>query len=75
MNIIKGIITKIDSHEGISIVQIQSNNILFKSVVLEDVDSADYLRIGNVIKVMFKETEVIIVNKNDESISLRNKIK
>ena len=74
MNIIKGIINQIDSHEGISIVQIQSNNITFKSVILEDESSSSYLIVGNEVHVLFKETEVIIVNKNDESISLRNRI-
>ena len=75
MNIFKGNIRKIDSHEGISIVQIESGPVMFKSVILDDSTTLDYLIIGNEVNVLFKETEVIIVNQQEDKISLRNRIK
>ena len=75
MNEIKGVIKEIDSYEGISIVTIGSKKNIFKSIILEDPSSMDYLKIGNPVKVLFKETEVIIVKADEYKISLRNRLK
>jgi molybdopterin-binding protein len=75
MNIFSGIIEEINSHEGISIVNIRSGDLQFKSVILDDASTLDYLKVGNPVRVLFKETEVIIVNQQEDNISLRNRIK
>jgi molybdopterin-binding protein len=46
----------------------------FTTVVIETADTADYLRTGNEIKVLFKETEVLICLKPCPDISLQNRI-
>ena len=44
MNVLKGIITEIQSHEGISLVKVKSHDFVFSSIVLDTPDTADYLK-------------------------------
>ena len=75
MNILNGIITQIQSHEGISLVKVKtSNDIVFTSIVLDTPETAEYLKEENDIKIIFKETEVIISKDLDLNISVQNQI-
>ena len=74
MNSLKGKIKSIKSHENLSIVKIDVGDYSFTTVVIETADTADYLKIGNDIRVLFKETEVLICLKPCPDISLRNRI-
>lgn len=49
------------------------SDIAFTSIVIETPETADYLKLGAPVKVMFKETEVII-GKSGADISLQNQI-
>ncbi|MBJ2125927.1 TOBE domain-containing protein [Flavobacterium sp. IB48] len=71
MNVLKGIITKIQSHEGISLVKLKSNENIFTSIIL---DVPDYLKENNTVKIIFKETEVIISKDLNPSISVQNQL-
>ncbi|GAA3744136.1 hypothetical protein GCM10022422_30240 [Flavobacterium ginsengisoli] len=71
MNVLKGIITEIQSHEGISLVKLKSNENIFTSIIL---DVPDYLKENNTVKIIFKETEVIISKDLNPSISVQNQI-
>lgn len=74
MNTLEGKISEIETLEGISLISIIVNTILFKSIILETPHTADYLKIGNPIRLHFKETEVIIGKGNIDQISLQNQI-
>lgn len=73
MNILNGIISQIQSHEGISLVRVQSNDVAFSTIVLDTPETSDYLKIENPVKVIFKETEVVISKDLNPNISTQNK--
>jgi len=75
MNKLKGKITEITSHEGISLVNIQTGDSTFSTVLLDTTESCSYLKIDKDITVAFKETEVAIALPNLGSISLANQLK
>jgi molybdate transport system regulatory protein len=75
MNSLTGTITHIQSHEGISLVKVKTDNgIIFTSMVLDTTETADYLTNGNVVKIIFKETEVIIAKDAVLNISVQNQL-
>ena len=74
MNSLKGNISSIKSHENLSIVKIDIGEYSFTTVVIETAETADYLKIDSEIRVLFKETEVLICLKPCPKISLQNRI-
>ncbi|CAM3548708.1 TOBE domain-containing protein [Flavobacterium chungbukense] len=74
MNVLKGIISEIQSHEGISLVKVKSNDFIFSSIVLDTPDTADYLKQNKAVKIIFKETEVIVSKDLNLKISVQNQI-
>lgn len=75
MNKLLGKITNIESSEHISIVDIDVEGDLFSSVIIETPETADYLKIGNEVFMLFKETEVSIGKALSGNLSLRNRLK
>lgn len=75
MNKLKGKIMNIESSEYISIVDIEVEGDLFSSVIIETPETADYLRIGEEVFMLFKETEVSIGKALSGNLSLRNRLK
>ncbi len=74
MNIFKGNIEAVNVNGELSIITIRVNSISFTAIVIDTPVTAPYLKQGNPIKVIFKETEVIIGIGSVEGISLRNKL-
>ena len=74
MNILNGNITTIQSHEGISLVKVESNDTIFTSIVLDTPETASYLETGHLVKIIFKETEVIISKDLKPNISIQNRL-
>lgn len=74
MNILNGIISQIQSHEGISLVRVQSNDVTFSTIVLDTPETSDYLKIKSPVKIIFKETEVVISKDLNPNISTQNKL-
>lgn len=74
MNILNGIISQIQSHEGISLVRVKSNDVTFSTIVLDTPETSDYLKIENPVKIIFKETEVVISKDLNPNISTQNKL-
>ena len=74
MNKLLGKITNIESSEHISIVDIDVEGDLFSSVIIETPETADYLKIGNEVFMLFKETEVSIGKALSGNLSLRNRL-
>ncbi len=75
MNKLYGEISKVTSHEGISLVNIQTKQTTLGTVLLDTPQSCDYLKIGKKITVAFKETEVAIALLNLGDISMANQIR
>ena len=74
MNTLNGIITAIRSHEGLSLVKVKSNNTIFTSIVLDTPETVSYLKIDHSVKIIFKETEVIISKDFNPNISIQNRL-
>lgn len=74
MNIVNGIISGIESHEGISLIKVNAATVVFSSIVLDTPETSDYLKIGNSVKVIFKETEVMISKDLNPNLSIQNKL-
>ncbi len=74
MNKLLGKITNIESSEHISIVDIDVEGDLFSTVIIETPETADYLRIGKEVFMLFKETEVSIGKALSGNLSLRNRL-
>lgn len=75
MNILKGHIDSILVNGELSIVKVKVGNVLFSTILIDTPDTAPYLTLGNEVRVIFKETEVILGVGDMRGISLRNKIK
>lgn len=74
MNKLKAAIINIESSEHISLVDLRVNGDIFSCVIIETPETADYLKIGNEVFILFKETEVSIGKNLSGEISLRNQI-
>lgn len=74
MNRLYGKISKITSHEGISLVNIKTSHVTLGTVLIDTPQSCNYLKIGKNITVAFKETEVAIALPNLGTISMANQI-
>ncbi len=74
MNILKGEIESIKVNGGLSIVRVQVGDLNFSTIVIDTPKTDSYLKKGNKIQIIFKETEVIIGVGNMDGISLRNKM-
>ena len=75
MNKLNGHIVNIESSGNLSRVDIALfKDILLSAVVIETPDTASYLKKNNAIKVLFKETEVILSPDPEVPISLVNRI-
>ncbi len=74
MNILNGIIEKITVNGALSLARIGVGNTHFTVIIIDTPETAPYLKIGNPVHVIFKETEVIIGKGTDHQISLRNKL-
>ena len=74
MNILNGKITAVEVNGSLSSVAVVVDEILLKSIIIETPDTVSYLKVGHNIKVVFKETEVIIGIGKVSNLSLQNKI-
>ena len=73
MNKLIGKIVFIESTQHMSMVDIDVQGDVFSSIVLETPASASYLKQGNSVQMLFKETEVSIAKNLTGLISLRNR--
>jgi molybdopterin-binding protein len=74
MNILSGRITDIKICSELSLIQVESQDVLLSAIIIETPKTVDYLKVGNEIDVLFKETEVIICTASTFPISLQNRI-
>lgn len=74
MNSLLGNITEITTEGSLSLVKIKVQHTVLTSIVIDTPETAHYLKTGNSIKILFKETEVILAKKVTGIISLQNKM-
>lgn len=75
MNKLEGKIARIESCENMSLVNVEVDGDIFSSVVLETPLSSAYLKEGNRIAILFKETEVSIGKNLTGMLSIRNRFR
>ena len=74
MNRLRGRITRIESNDHVSLVDVEVSGDSFTATLLETPEDARYLKVGNSVDVLFKETEVSLAKGLSGLISLRNRV-
>ncbi|NNE03360.1 MAG: TOBE domain-containing protein [Eudoraea sp.] len=75
MNSFTGHIVSIEESEKMSLVTVSiGDDLRMKAIILETSETASYLKLDNPIRVLFKETEVVIGTAKPHQISLQNRI-
>ena len=74
MNKLDAKIVAIETSDHIALIDLLVEGDTFTCVVIETPETAGYLRIGNGVSILFKETEVSIAKNLSGQISLRNQI-
>lgn len=74
MNILKGEIASLKVQGALSLVMVAVSSVRLSTIVIDTPETVSYLRVGNTVKVIFKETEVIIGKGTSRNISLQNKL-
>lgn len=75
MNKLQGNIKEIETSGSFSVVSVAIGDLLLRTIVIETPETASYLKPGNQVEVLFKETEVVIGVGSSPAVSLRNRIK
>lgn len=74
MNRLQGQIAAIDHNSHMSLVDVAVGGDVFTATLLETPESAEYLKVGNKVTLLFKETEVSLAKNLSGLISLRNRL-
>lgn len=74
MNILKGEIEGISVQGGLSLVHVNVGGIKLSAILIDTPETSSYLKIGHSVKVIFKETELILGKGEEIRISLQNRI-
>lgn len=73
MNRLKGRITAIENNRHMSLVDVAVGGDVFSATLLETPETAAYLKVGNPVTLLFKETEVALAKELSGLISMRNR--
>ncbi|SHJ16089.1 TOBE domain-containing protein [Aquimarina spongiae] len=74
MNSLKGTISAIENNDGISLITVNLGTTIFHVLIIETEDETTYLRVGNTVKLIFKETETILAKTDKNTTSIPNTI-
>jgi len=74
MNKLSGEIKEIQTADNLSLVKVYVDGITFTSIVIDTPATNPGLRIGNLVSILFKETEVIIARAPLPAISVQNRM-
>ena len=74
MNKLPGIITNIQQSGAILLVDIKVADRLFSALLIESANQPEWVKIGETIDIVFKETEVSLAKNLSGQISLRNRM-
>ena len=73
MNKLNGTIAAIENNSHMSLVDVAVGGDLFSATLLETPETADYLKVGAAVTLLFKETEVSLAKNLNGTLSLRNR--
>lgn len=74
MNKLPGIITNIQQSGAILLVDIKVADRLFSALLIESANQPEWVKMGETIDIVFKETEVSLAKNLSGQISLRNRM-
>ena len=74
MNILPGKIYKVESVKGISLVDVCIEKDQFSSLIINSEATDDYIREGNKVNMLFKETEISLKRYHDKLVKRQNKV-
>lgn len=74
MNVLSGKISSVTPSGELSLVKIDCRGVMISAIVIDTPDAAPYLKADRTIKLLFKETEVIIGKGYEHQISLQNRL-
>lgn len=75
MNKFSGRISDIQVSGSLSLVAVKlSESLTLKAIIIATPATTDYLKLGNAINILFKETEVVMGTAAEHAISLQNRI-
>ena len=75
MNKLQGIITKIQKADAVLLVDVNVQGHAFSALLIESGQTPQWLYVGNLIGIVFKETEVSLAKDLSGKISMRNRMK
>ena len=75
MNKLSGIITKIQQSGAVLLVDVDVDGHGFSAMLIESATQPEWLKTGNTIELIFKETEVSLAKNLSGMISMRNRMK
>ena len=73
MNILKGKIASFTTNGSLTLVKVAVNESMISAILIESPSNLSFLKKDHVLKVIFKETEVIIGSGYSHNISMQNK--
>ena len=73
MNELKGIIAAVETAQDISLVTVTASGESFSALIIDTPETASYLKAGQEINLLFKETEMAIGKNLSGGLSLRNR--
>lgn len=74
MNKLNGIVSAIEHNDTIALVDVMVENVNFSAILLETPVTVKYLHIGELVTLLFKETEVSLAKNLQGELSLRNRM-
>jgi len=74
MNTLPGVIYKVESVEGISLVDICIDKDQFSSLIINSESTDVYIQKGNRVNMLFKETEISLKRYHDKLVKRQNKV-
>lgn len=74
MNKLSGKIVNITSSGNISLVEAEVDDVVLSAMILGNSSNTNFLKLGNIIQLLFKESEVSIAKNFVGEISLRNRL-
>ncbi|TRX58465.1 tobe domain protein [Fulvivirga sp. M361] len=75
MNTLSGEIDHVTVSDHLSLVKVKVGSSYLSAVVIDTPNTADYLHVNNQVKVVFKETEVIVGKGDGHRVSVLNQVK
>lgn len=74
MNVLEGRIYKIETNEGISLIDINIDDDFFSALIINSKATGSYIKEGENVKILFKETEISLKRFHENIVKRQNKI-